>query len=396
MKKMNYFGTSIVSQPDNTQFEAPVYEGYVSPDGSAIMDIALEGMREDYQMQAALHIADAQLSLTAVTESTEAAEIALESVVGSTFSKIKDGLKKLWSKVKAWFKSVRESITMMFSKGKAFITKYKKTIQEKPARGFEYTGYAWSVDAGNTKATAAINAITDAVETVSGRLDKDVELFTAHAQSEGMRSGAKDSYDSSDVQEEIVTALASRVGTGSNGELSDIKEAIFKAYRSGASNGDTEELKEFSKVTRSTLIDLVEKSDKSIKVISDAEKAVDKTFSNALKLIGKAETAVGKLGNSSFEGGKGSDNSSNAVAGRRAKAATFASKIGFAARYGQTLNSAIASTAVESIKASAAEAERVLKRFVSYGGTKENTEENPEDFEGSQSVIESFMGITGI
>lgn len=393
---MNYFGKSIVSQPDNTEFEAPVYEGFVSPEGTAIMDIALEGMREDYQMQAALQIADAQLALTAVTESTEAAEVALESVVGSTFSKIKDGLKKLWSKVKAWFKSVRESITMLFSKGKAFITKYKKTIQEKPARGFEYTGYVWTVDAGNTKASAAINAIASAVEKITGKLGSDAEAIAAQATAQGMSAGARDSYEASDVQEEIVRELASKVGAGSNGELSDIKEAIFKAYRSGAENGDTEELKEFSKVNRGTLIDLVEKSDKSLKVIADAEKAVDKTFSNSLKLISKAETAVGKLGNSSFEGGKGADNSSNGVAGRRAKAATFASKIGFATRYGQTLNSAIASSAVESIKASAAEAERVLKRFVSYGGTKENAEDLPEDLDGAQSVIESFMGISGI
>ena len=392
---MNYFGTSIVSQPDNTEFEAPVYEGFVSPEGSAIMDIALEGMREDYQLQAALHIADAQLSLKAVTESTEAADIALESVVGSTFGKIKDGLKKLWSKVKAWFKSVRESITMAFSKGKAFITKYKKTIQEKPARGFEYTGYVWSVEAGNTKATAAVNAIAAAVEKVTGELGSDAESIASSAASQGMSAGAKDSYDASEIQEEIVRELASKVGAGSNGELSDIKEAIFKAYRSGAENGDTEELKEFSKVTRGTLIDLVEKSDKSLKLIADAEKAVDKTFSNSLKLISKAETAVGKLGNSSFEE-KGGDNSSNATAGRRAKAATFASKIAFATRYGQTLNSAIASSAVESIKASAAEAERVLKRFVSYGGAKENTEDLPEDLDGAQAVIENFMNITGI
>lgn len=394
---MNYFGTNIVNQPDDTQFEAPVYEGVVSPSGTAIMDIVLEAMREDYQLQAALEIADAQMTLKAVTESVEAAEVVLEGVLGNTFSKIKDGLKKLWAKVKAWFKSVRESLTMLFSKGKTFITKYKKTIQEKPARGFEYKGYVWSVDAGNTKAQSAISAIADGVESITSKLGSDVDSITAAAAAQGMAAGAKDEYDSSEIQDQIVGKVSDKIGSGSKGDLSDIKEAIFKAYRSGAGDGDTEDLKEFSKVTRGTLIDLVDKSDKSLKTIADAEKAADKTFANSLKLISKAETAVGKLGDSSFQAkGSGADNSDNAVAGRRAKAATFASKIAFATRYGQTLNSAIASAAVESVKASASEAERVLKRFVSYGGSKENLDENPEDFDGAESVLEGFMTATGI
>lgn len=384
---MSYFNTAILNTGEPGSITAPEYDGLVPATESAIMDIVLEGLREDYQLQAAMQIADSSLTLTAVRESAEAADIALESVVGSTFTKIKDGLKSLWAKVKAWFKSVKERLTMMFSKGKTFISKYKKQIQEKPARGFEYTGYPWTIEAGNTKATAAINAVGGAVDSVVGKLGSTVNEIVNQGKNNGLEE-----YTGSDVQEQIVKALGGSISAGANADMSDVKKAIFAAYRGGKEEGETEELKEFSKVTKDTLIGMVEKSDKAIKVITDAEKVVDKTFAESIKLISKAETEVGKLKDSDLQG---SDNSASAVSKRRANAATAVSRIAFATRYGQTLNSAVASAAVESISAGAAEAERVLKRFVNYKGTKESFQ-GTEEFGSESTVIESLMNVTGI
>lgn len=380
-----YFGTGAVAGKSANN-DVPVYEGFVAPTGDALMQIATEGVLEGAQLQAALHIADATIAYTAVHESASAAEAVLESVIGSTIGKIKEGLKKLWSKIKAWFASIRKSVSMMFTKGKDFVTTYKKEIESKPTRGFEYEGHVWSIDAGTKAFDAGTKALQESIEDVVGKLEGSIEDFSARAMQAQSTDGAKGEYATDELHESILRDLASRIGASANSDMSDLKEALSKKFRSG--EDDKQELKEFAKVTRGTLIDIIKDIDKNLKVVTDNEKLVNKTFTTALKALDKAEIAVGKKENSSFDG-----DDATAKASSRAKVTTLASKMGAAVRYGQAVNSSLASTAVDSIKAAATEAESVLKSFIRFKGVKEGYQTNLET--GTDDVMESLIARVG-
>lgn len=364
----NFFGT--VKTQGSVDYDAPVYEGHIEPTGDAIMAITTDSVLEGLQLQAALHVADATIEYTAVHESAEAAEAVLESVIGGTFGKIKSGLKALWGKIKAWFKQVAKSFQLMFTSGKDFIKKYKKEIQEKRASGFEYDGYVWTIDAGNAKATQGMNAINGVLTKVYGAAPS-ITMNT---------DKLEEKYELSELKENIVDGLGKALGvSGSNVDMSEIKKALAEAYRGGAE--EKTEIKEFAKMNRGALIDLVEKVEKNKKFIDDAEKVVDKQFAESIKVLDKLETSIGKASDADF-----GENAS----GKRAKITACAAMVGNVTRYGQSLNSALAATAVESVKASAKEAESVLKSFIRFKGVKESF--GSEDLEpGAENVFESLL-----
>lgn len=364
----NFFGT--VKTQGSVDYDAPVFEGHIEPTGDAIMAITTDSVLEGLQLQAALHVADATIEYTAVHESAQAAEAVLESVIGGTFGKIKSGLKALWGKIKAWFKQVAKSFQLMFTSGKDFIKKYKKEIQEKRAAGFEYDGYVWTVEAGNSKAASGMKAI-------------DGVLKGLYADAPSVTMGTEkleDKYDLSETKEKIVDGLGKALGvSGSNVDMSEIKKALHEAYRNGAD--EKTENKEFAKINRGDLIGLIEQVDKNKKFIDEAEKVVDKQFAESIKALDKLETAINKTPDSDF----GKDGSA-----KRAKVTAYAAMIGNVTRYGQSLNSALAATAVESVKASAKEAESVLKSFIRFKGVKESF--GSEDLEpGAENVFESLL-----
>lgn len=361
----NFFGTVKTNSPA-VAIEAPVFEGYIAPTGTALMEIATEGVLEGLQIQAALHVADATIAYTSVNESAEKAEGVFESVVGSTIGRIKDGLKKLWSKMKAWFKSVAKSFQVTFTSGKDFVKKFKKEIEGKRSTGFEYQGHIWTVDAGNGKAEGALKSLNKIAESV----------LTGTAVS----TDPDHKHDLSELKEKAISAVASVVGvSGTDADLSGIKEALAKAYRNGAD--EKVENKEFAKLGKGALIELIEKVDAHRKVIDDAEKIVDKQFAESLKALDKLEKEIAKSPDADY-----GDNAS----AKRAANAAHAAVVSNVTRYVQTLNSTIASAAVESIKASAKEAESVLKSFVRYKGVKESF--GAEDLEqGASDVFEGFL-----
>ena len=377
----NFFGT--VSHA-NTAIEAPVYEGHIEPTSDALMSIAVEGVIEGLQVQAALHVADATIAYTAVNESAGAAEVVLEGVLGNTVGKLKDGLRKLWAKIKAWFKSVTKTFSLMFAKGKDFVKKYKKEILEKPAAGFKYDGHIWTIDAGNTKATALLKAIdgtlgavlNDAAKVTTGDFTSDID-----AAKKADASGIAKEFDQAEIKEKLIEKLGATLGSGVN-EMSEIKEKLQEAYR--GNKDETEEIKDFGKMSRGALIDLIEKTDKNSKVVTDVEKEVDKQFNESLKALSKFEAALGKSKDSDFHGGE------NGGAKSRARITTLASNVSSITRYAQSLNTAIAGAAVDNIKAAAAEAESVLKRFIKFKGVKESFGDESAPV-GSENVLENFM-----
>lgn len=371
----NFFGTV---NTQSTVIDAPVYEGYVAPTADAVMSIATEGVLEGLQLQAALHVADATIAYTAVHESAGAAEAVLESVVGNTIGKLKEGLKKLWAKIKAWFASVGKTFSLMFAKGKDFVKKYKKEILEKPSAGFEYSGHVWTVEAGNNKAGALIKSIDSTLQTVL----KAASSIDAKDYKTADTTNAKDEFDLPSIKEDLVKKLGNTLGAGVD-DMSEIKEKLQEVYRNG--KDEKEEIKDFGKVSRGTLIDLIDKSDKSQKEVKDIEKEVDKQFNESLKALQKLETEIGKAKDSDFTG---ADNAAQAKS--RGKITALASMVSNVTRYAQSLNTAIAGAAVENIKAAASEAESVLKQFIRYRGTKESFEGDDHGTENT-SVLENLI-----
>ena len=364
----NFFGT-VNTHGSAATIEAPVYEGTIAPTGTALMEIATEGVLEGLQLQAALHVADATITYTAVHESASQAEAVLESVIGSTIGKIKEGLKKLWAKMKAWFKSVAKAFQLAFTSGKDFVKKFKKEIEGKRATGFEYEGHIWDITNGNGKVEGAVNALNG--------------IYSQYA---GAAPDKEHKYEIEEIKEKILGEVAGKVGvSGSSGDMSDIKEAIAKAYR----GEEKVENKEFSRLSKADLIALIENVDKNKKVIDNIEKTVDKQFSETIKQLDKDEAAIHKSPDSDYKSGPNGDNT---AASQRAAHAAIAAMRGNVARYIQSLNSALASTAVESIKASAKEAESVLKQFVRFKGVKESLGSEGASAEGT-GVLENFFNM---
>lgn len=333
------------------QLDIPVYEGFIEPTGSGLMDLLAESAQDSYQLQAGLLIADIALENTLVTEGMDAASVVLESVVGDSVKKAKANIVKLFAKVRAWFTQMIQNLKVMFTSGEKFIDKYGKMIDEKDVKGFEYKGRQLTVEAGSNTATKLRGAISAKInETVAKVETVKTHITAANKNAEG-GAGAS----SEDMKKAVLTAAGVE-------EVTDIKKNVVLAFY-GAKE-EAYEIKDFSANGKGELKDIVKNASKAIAEVEKAKAETEKSFTAVIKALDKA----------------GSEVASDSDNANRGAAVVHLNKMTAVAQYGLTLLSTVSAAQVDALKSTAKDAEKTLKKYLSFNpkadkeqATKEST-----------------------
>lgn len=341
-----FLNFSPVTESAQLEFDVPVYEGYVDPSGSGLMDILAEAAQDSYQLQAGLLIADIALEHTLVTEGLDQASILLEGVAGDITEKAKKNITALWSKFRAWFDSALQSLKAMFTTGEKFIEKFGKVIEEKDVKGFKYKGRKITVDAGGAKADKTKGAINAELNLIV----KKVEDIQRHINT--ATNAASNESDIGDVK-----AIKDRILKASGAEsIGDIKKEITLAYFNNEK--EDKEISDFSENSKSELISIVKSASKAIAEVKKAKDETDKEFATVLKALNQAAKEI-----------KGGENNEE-----RGRAVVYLNKQIAAIKYTLTLQGTVSAARVDGLKATAKDAEKALKKYLSFNPKKAKEE----------------------
>lgn len=333
----------------DTTPQAGVYEGHVEPTGAGLMDIMQEASAEFDKFNSALYVMDV-VHEQATLESAQEAEAVFESVVKDSLTKIKEFFVNLWNKITAWFKAVFIKLKNMFLSGKKFIDANKKLLNEKNVLGFKYKGRKITVEEGGTK-----------VEEISNKIDQLIE--------DEKRINDPISK-TEETSEEARERLLKAVGFD---EVSEISKEIRLAFFNGEEPDEADEIEDFSANDKRELIELVSNSGKAIKAVEKEKVKIDKALRDIIKEI---DSTIKKVNSGS------SDDKQKAVIISNLTRSSNNIKYLF------SLGTTVVSAAVEGIKAASKDAERILKKYISYKPAKESFESG---FEGGQVVNESLL-----
>lgn len=325
----NFFGTALTG--GSTQvvtYDGPVFEGYnVEHDGE--FSIAIESAQDQLEIVAALAALDVQTT-NFVKESMATDEEGLEYVAESfepvleasgvnVFTKIKEAIKKLWGKVKAFFASVLRSVDGVTKSAQDFVKKYKKQIQELKLTGLKHEMFTYTVEDLNLSykadaqkdAAGVVNQITSVVS--GGDVEKAQDAVNA------FREGR---------DERLQDFRASVIGAGGKLDEKEFREAVRKQLRGGKDE------KAEVNVNIHAIIGEIEGTGKLTSKIAKVQKEADKVFGDSIKLVDQLEKTIGNSkevthGHASFEykkadGGKGTKVMPNGIV---AKASVVASAI---------------------------------------------------------------------
>lgn len=356
----------------------PAFEGYVDlQDASLEATTVVEGSLSGLVVTEGF--VNRKLSLNEMT--IESAASVMEAAGGNVISRMKDAFKRLLAKIKGWIANIKRSFQIQFTKGAEFVNKFKKEINEKSAADFEYKGHKWSISNGENKANQSVGAVTAEINKI---IDAS-NATTAITSTDVIKAGATNdtaTYNDDNKSEKIDTlrenskkALLIAAGVAGDDEMTDVTKYITEEYR-GEDTADT--IKNFSVISRSTMMDHVKGSTKSVETIEKNNKKQQDAINNVIKLLNKAEKEINKE-----EAGNSSSHKTSAIS-------VYVS----AANYGVNLISTITAAQTAMVKASSAEFEGALKSFLRYKGKKNAALESYTTVEGStaNSIIESVIG----
>lgn len=346
---------------EGNQF-ADIDPGYIEATDSGLQTILYESSQEMYALNAALYISDIQLEQTALTEGTEQAEILMENVLKSTWDKIRAMFQKLWAKIKSWFEAIKRKLALMFTSGKKFVDRFKKEIEEKSTKGFEYEGYDYTLADGE-KNIVTLNGEIDGVLKSEVDFSFDEEQMTVSGQHSSV-TGRGDAGGNNDTK-------ASKEKVTGGKELSAYYEEARKAFTGGTDQ--KKDIKEFSANSKDEMMTLVSDGKAQIRSIQNAQSDIDGQFNRVLGTINKVKSSIDKL--------------QEPNRGRMLAYATHKYNV---AHYALTVKSGLANIHVKAIEQAAHDFEHILKSFLSYKPAKEGFTP-AENGDQTDSLIESAI-----
>lgn len=245
-------------------------ENYIGELGA--LQIAMDGIQNDRAIFEAVITQDFA-EVTAIKEGVEDFEVITEASLGSFLDKVKTLAKKAWEKIKGLFKTfIAKFNNIIIRDNKKFVEKYKKEITAKAA-DLGKMKFKWS----NAKSlSTAPKAIDEAYDIIQAGIDRVVACNNV--------------ADVDKIQEELSNgdytdkAYAKAVkGSDAKSFAKDYHEYIFE------DEGEVEGLKSS---LLSEIMDTLTNSAKTIKNIEEANKKIDKVFTDTLKNIKKMEDSI--------------------------------------------------------------------------------------------------------
>ena len=297
----NFFGTALTGGSNALPvYDGPVYEGYNVEHGGEFA-IAMESAQDQLEIVAALATLDVQTT-NFVKESMEAGEEGLQYVAenfepvleaagGNVITKIKEAIKKLWGKVKAFFASVIRSLDAATKSVEDFVKKYQKQIENLKATGLKYKFHNYTFDAALSKIESAYGAGTSKdANDIANLIEKTVQ--NTHAKDEkdleAVQTAVEKYREGSDGR--LEEFRGNLVGASGKLDGTEFREQLAKLLRGGKDDSDIEE----KDVSLPSIIADIKATSKLTSRISKLQKDADKLFAEAIKLVDRLENAVNK------------------------------------------------------------------------------------------------------
>lgn len=265
--------------------------------------IAMESVEELHEIFMESFYETEQIELAAATEGVEVAgsryEAMLEATNKSVLQRVKDFLKKLWEKVKAFFHNVKRFIASIVMSGKDFATKYKSDIEKiNDLKDFEFEMYDYNdevidhvkkiSDVGKdaddivSKLKTAVNKIVQDKDNKKG-LETNLRKMQSDSVSkivDDVREAYNESWENK--------MRGERIGTGPI-DADDYDKKLFGFFRNNATDESDKVKKSYTNVKRlmdtlistkaeAELTSLQSANDNMYKKATDAVTAFEKTM----------------------------------------------------------------------------------------------------------------------
>jgi len=338
--------------------------GFIQPTNECFDQIITESAKDSYQLRAGMYISDVMME-EAVLESAADPEVLLEAFGKGVWAKIKEMFSKLWAKIKEWYNKFKRMLAIIFTSGSDFVKKFEKELRGKTAKGFKYTTFKYTYDAGGNACAKNIGIITMAMDTYrNGVVDADVTKSDSHHDAlDKNKSSYKAEYNTADEKEELLKKLG-------GDSVEEVMEEVQKAFRNGE---DTkEEFEDFSSNSKEYMMSFIKEKDKALKEVEKEEQKVNTEFDKIIKAIDKAANKF-----------KGDDYS---------KVSPYVSHATEMLRFGATVLSSLSKVEADCIKEMAREFEAILKHYLTFKPVKEGFDGDANEAgEGAESILEAAM-----
>ena len=257
----------------------------VDIDDDMYLDSACESLVADiYKIDKAYHVADIMGEVKVIKEGLDnsQAEAILEGMVGAAMKKLADSFKKLWAKIKAWFESVIKFFKSFLLTGKKFVTEFGKELKNKKTAGFKYTGFKYTLDAGDKTVETAFNSINDRIADCASNIQdySNINRDTVKAMSKDQIEKLNDKLDDGEIDFK---------NFGIKGDtLAEVVEELDKKYRNGETQRDS--IEDFGAASVSDMLDMIGgKASKAITAAEKKEKDLEKQVNQLIKALNKVE-----------------------------------------------------------------------------------------------------------
>lgn len=312
-------------------------------------------------------VADIVASATIIREQSMGNSVDIvavtEGVNGGVIAKIKGAFQKLWAKIKAFYEKVKNWFKAMFYDAGKFVKEFGPTLKKKAGqvKGFEYEGFKYTYDTGS-------KAVEDVIKNVQAELGKTYNALDIVANGKGASideikaalgnnlNHTKEEVDkmpsTSDVIDEYMTK------TLKYDDISDMKSNLTEKFH----DGDTVagKIRDFEANSVDSMVDWITKYDK---LNSDLNRELKGYETNINKVISKLD----KIKDTKEE--KDDAGNVTTAAGNEAQNASRISSI-----TSSLLNvmKAACETRIDVAKEMTSKYHGILKRFLSFKGTKES------------------------
>lgn len=370
------FGSNIEVEPTSNGYDAS---------GAGALQIVSESMQEMHRINTAMNVVDYQ-SIQMLAESrTEDMQNLQEGAISGFFTKIKQAVMKMWSKIKEFFSNVRLHLSKVMKDDK-FLTKYKDELAKASTMDFKYEGYNYNIDAIDIDKVypAFDKAFKDKVSSKASLDVTNAETVVSRLKAGTTEDAKKVKTEVLEKQSDLSTEVLDAVRTAvvGEGEADEYKSKVLEKLRG------SDEKSELS-ISVSNIIATIEGKDKGITALTKASTAADKAFKAAIDWISKAEKAVNNnVGKITADEEKSGARDAFSVGGELLR---------FYASLSQKALSILSTTAgykVDAVKENVSQARDIAQKLLIHnrkGGKKKLNESTTFGNEGEGSVLDNIM-----
>lgn len=276
---------------------------YSHSDGAS--RIAMESVAELHEIFMESFYNPEQAELAAATEGVALEgsqyEAVAEAAVSNAVTKIKEFLRNLWAKVKAFFHNVRRYLDAIFMSGADFAKKYAQDIRSAGnLKDFEFKMYKYD--------NALIDNVSDldkSVDDLMGDILGDADGFAKDimgmvddkdaASAANAKVGEKMTEVRKAFERDTVSkACAEAFSKGKCKDPDEFDAYLFKSFRDGAA--DSSDKVDVAVTGIEDYADILVNSAKLSGKVDKASKTMDKAYGKAIKQVDDAEKKLAKFG----------------------------------------------------------------------------------------------------